>query len=87
MNRRVVFDGVADFDQAVGQPVAEAVAIEQRHHHIHVGLELDQAFAGVGDRALADSLELDAVVVLEGFGQGDEIIRVHLHRVRMARDS
>src|SRR5262249_29640065 len=37
------------------------------------------------DWSLADPLELDAVARLEGTRQGDEVFRVHLHRVRMAR--
>ena len=39
----------------------------------------------IGHRAVADALELDAVLVLERLRQRDEVVRVHLHRVRMAR--
>ena len=39
----------------------------------------------IAHRALADALELHSVMLLERLGQSDEIIRVHLHRVRMAR--
>ena len=84
MNRRIVFYCFADFDQAVRQPIAQPVAIEQRHHHIHIGLVLDQPLARVGDWAIADPLELHSIVVLEGFRQRDEIVRVHFHPIGMA---
>ena len=58
------FTRVADRHQPVRQPVAQPVAVQHRHHDIDVGLELDQPFARIGDRPLADALELDAVVLL-----------------------
>src|SRR5581483_7910110 len=37
----VVFHGVADSDQTVGQPIAEAVALQHGHRDVDVGFELD----------------------------------------------
>ena len=82
--RGVVAHRVADVRQTVGEPVAQAVAVQYRHHHVDVGLELDQPLPRVAHRAVADALELDAVVFLEGLGEGDEILAVHLHGVGMA---
>ena len=70
----VIAHGVADFDQAVGQAVAQSVAVEQRHHHVDVGLELDQALAIVSDRPFADAVELHAVMLLEGRRQREKVI-------------
>ena len=84
VQRHVVLDGVADRHQPVRQPVAQAVAVEQRHHHVDIGLELDQPFARIGDRALADAGKLHAIMLLERLRQRDEIVRVHLHAVGMA---
>ena len=39
----VVLHLIADLDDAVGEPVAEAVLVEHRHGDVHVRLELDQA--------------------------------------------
>ena len=80
----VVLHRVADCHQPLGQPVAQAVAVEQRHHHVDVGLELDQPFARIGDRPFANAVELHAVVLLERPRQRDEIIGVHLQPVGMA---
>ena len=44
-----------------------------------------QPLARVGDRPLPDAGELDAVALLERRRQRDEVVRVHLHRVGMAR--
>ena len=80
----VVAHAVADVDQAVGQPVAEAVPPEHRQRHVDVGLELPQPLGRAAHRAVADALELDAVALLEGLGEGDEVRRIHLHRVGVA---
>src|SRR5438046_1881062 len=76
---------VADLDQAIGQPVPEATALEHGHDDVEVRLELDEPLPRVGHRSLADPLELDTVMRLEGARQGDEVFQVHLHPVRMAR--
>ena len=82
--RGVVLHRVADVHQAVGEPVAQAVALQHRHHHVDVGLELDQPLARVTYGAVADTLELDAVVLLERLGEGQEVFAVHLHGVGVA---
>ena len=81
----VVLHLIADLDDAIGEPVAEAVLVEHRHGDVHVRLELDEALLRVGHRAVADALELDAVLLFERLRQRDEVVRVHLHRVGMAR--
>ena len=58
--------------------------MQYRHHHVDIGLELDQPLPRIGHRAVPDALELDAVVLLEGLGEGDEVLAVHLHGVGMA---
>ena len=62
-------DLIADLDEAIGEPVAEAVLVEHRHRDVDVRLELEQPLARVGDRAVADALELDAVARLERLRQ------------------
>ena len=47
-----ILDRVADFDEAIGEPVAQAVLVEHRHGDVDVGLELDQALARIGHRRL-----------------------------------
>ena len=73
--RRVVAHRIADLHQAVGEPVAQAVALQHRHHHVDVGLELDQALTRVAYGAVADALELDAVVLLKRSRRGRRSIR------------
>ena len=43
--RQVILQRLANGHQAIGQPVAQAMAVEQGHDHVDVGLELDQALA------------------------------------------
>ena len=82
-----VFHGVADCHQPVGQPIAQAIALQHRHHDVDIGLELDQTLARIGDRAVANADELHAILLLECLGQRDEILRVHLHARRDGWDS
>ena len=42
------FDLIADLDDAIGEPVAEAVLVEHRHRDVHVRLELEQPLARIG---------------------------------------
>ena len=81
----LVADRVAYLDQAIGQPVAEPVAIERRHRDVDVGLELQQPLARVGDGTLAHALELDAVPILERAREPDDVVGVHLEAERVAR--
>ncbi len=80
----IVLHRVADRDQPIGQPIAQAVALQHRHRDVDIGLELDQALARIGDRALPDADELHAILLLECLGESDEVLRVHLQRVGMA---
>ena len=81
----IVLHVLAVFDDAVGEPVAEAVLFQHRHGHVHVGLELNEPLFRVGDRPVAEAQELDAVLVFERLRERHEVVRIHLHRVRMAR--
>ena len=81
----VVRQRVPDLDEAIGQPLPEAVPVEHGHRHVDVRLELDQALARVGHGPVADPDELHPVVLLEGLGERDEVVRVHLEGVGMAR--
>ena len=84
MHREVVLDGVANRHQPVRKPVSQTVAVEQRHHHIDVGFELDQPLARIGDRPLTNALEGHAILLLERARQRDKVVRVHLQRVGVA---
>ncbi len=81
----IVLHRVADGDQTVGQPIAQPIAFQHRHRNIDIGLELDQPLARIGDRSVSNAHELHAIVLLKCFGEREEILRVHLHRVGMAR--
>ena len=48
--RNLVDDAIADLDEAIGKPVAEAVLVEHGHRDVDVRLELEQPLAHVGDR-------------------------------------
>ena len=82
--RQRVRYAVGDLQQAVRQPLAEAGPVQGRHGDVDVGLELDQPFARIIDRAVADARERHPEALFEGFGQCDEVGRVHLHLVGMA---
>src|SRR5262249_14257354 len=53
--RKLVLDAIADFDEAVCEPIAQAAAIEHRHDKVDVCLELNEALFGIRDRAVANS--------------------------------
>ena len=82
--QHVVRHLIANRHQPVGQPLAEAVLRQNRHHHVNVGLELPQPRGGVRHRAVADAVERHAEALLESLRQRHEIRRVHLHVVGMA---
>ena len=82
--RQTVVHTVAEFHQAVGNPVAQAVLVQDRHGDVYVLLELDEAFSLVGNRAVADSLELYAESFLERIGEPHEVVAVHRHVVWVA---
>src|SRR5580704_9334782 len=65
-NGNLVLDCIADLYQPVRQPVAQAVVIEHRHDDVNVGFELDQALSRIRHRPLADTLEFDTILALEG---------------------
>ncbi len=69
-----VLHRVADGHQPVGQPIAQAIALKHRHRHIDIGLELDKPLARIGDRSLPDAHKLNAILILECFGQSRQNI-------------
>ncbi len=83
--RNLVDHAVADLDEAIRKPVAEAVLVEHGHRDIDVRLELEQPLARVGDRAVRHPLELDAVASLVGLREPDDVVGVHLEAERVAR--
>ncbi len=54
VKRHFILDGVANRHQTIRQPIAQPVAIEQRHHDVDIGLELDQPLARIGHRRLGE---------------------------------
>ncbi len=82
--RNLVDDAIADLDETIRKPVAEAVLVEHGHRDVDVRLELQQPLAHVGDRTRRHPFELDAVARLVGLRQPDDVVGVHLETVRMA---
>ena len=46
--RQVILQCLTDGHQAIGQPIAQPITVEQGHDHVNIGLELDQALTLIG---------------------------------------
>ncbi len=82
--RQVIRYRVPNRHQAIGQPIAEPIAVEQGHDHIDIGLELNEPLARVRHRSLPDTVELDPVMLFKTLAQGHKIGRVHGKAIGMA---
>jgi len=72
--RQVILECLSDGHQAICQPIAQAIAVEQGHHHVDIGLKLQQTLTLIGNSALPNALERDIVLFLERLGERDKIL-------------
>src|SRR5262249_49280681 len=84
-NFEIVLKGITNLHKPVRKPIPEAIAIENRHGDIDIGLELNQPLARIGDSSITNPAEFHAIPVLKSLRKRNEIIRIHLECIRMAR--